>query len=111
MRKGFSFISREDAVTPVRDHVSKTIPEQALGLRQMLMEFAYLGTEKLSEIVNRGYDGDEDDPNILGVDVGALDFAEVHDRWLDLSTPVTIPAEPVEAPVESVEAKDPNADD
>lgn len=65
------------------DAVSAFIPDQSLSLREMMMQFAYIGTEKLQEIVNRGFDGDEDD-DIIGVDVGALDYSEVHDRMLDM---------------------------
>lgn len=83
MRKAFRFIPWEDVVTPVYDAVSCAIPDQSLSLREMMMRFAYIGNERLSEIINRGYDGDEDD-DLLGVDVSALDFAEVHDRIMEL---------------------------
>lgn len=95
MRKAFNFIPFEEVVTPVNDAVSAFIPDQALGLREMLMKFAYIGTERLEEIVNRGYDGDEDD-DLLGVDVGALDYAEVHDRMVDMVAQST--AKSVHAP-------------
>lgn len=84
MRKAFNFIKREDVLTPVFDKVSKFIPEQAISLRQLLMEFSYMSDEKVSEIVNRGYFGDEDDDDIIGVDASAFDFTEIHDRMIDL---------------------------
>lgn len=83
MRKAFRFIPWEDVVTPVYDAVSCAIPDQSLSLREMMMRFAYIGNDRLSDIINRGYDGDEDE-DLLGVDVSALDFAEVHDRIMDL---------------------------
>lgn len=83
MRKGFKFIPIEVAQTKVYDAVSAFVPDQSLSLRQIMMQFAYIGNDKLQEIVNRGFDGDEDE-DILGVDVGALDFAEVHDRMVDM---------------------------
>lgn len=83
MRKGFKFIPIEDVYTHVYDAVSATIPDQTLSLRDILMKYSYIGTEKLEEIVNRGFDGDEDD-DMIGVDIGALDLAEVHDRMLEL---------------------------
>lgn len=96
MRKGFKFISLDDAKTPVFDNVSKTVPDQSLSLRDMLLQFAYLDGRKLEEIVNRGFDGDEDDEDMLGVDAAALDFAELHDRLIELTPPVveTSPAAP-----------------
>lgn len=86
MRKGF-FINRDCVATKVSDHVGKFVPEQCLSLREMLMQFAYISGEKVEEIVNRGFDGDEDD-DLLGVDVGALDFAEIHDRALYLQSSI-----------------------
>lgn len=83
MRKGFKFIPQKDVVTHVYDSVSAFVPDQSISLRDLLMRFAYIGTEKLEEIVNRGFDGDEDE-DLIGVDVGALDFAEVHDRIIEL---------------------------
>lgn len=71
----------EDVVTPIYDTVSATIPDQSLSLRELMLQFAYIGNDRLEDIVNRGFDGDEDD-DLLGVDVGALDLAEVHDRVL-----------------------------
>lgn len=94
MRKAFKFIPHEDVLTHVYDAVSKTIPDQTLGLRDMLLQFAYVGTDKLEEIVNRGFDGDEDS-DLLGVDAGALDFAEIHDRMLSM----TRAARPAAAPI------------
>jgi len=84
VRKAFDFMDPRQAETRVHDHVSATIPDQSLSLREMMMRFAYIGTERLEEIVNRGWDGDEDDDQIQGIDIGALDYAEVHDRVLDL---------------------------
>lgn len=81
MRKGF-FIKPDDVLTPVHDKVSATIPDQSIGLRELMLKFAYIGNERLEDIINRGFDGDEDE-DILGVDAGALDYAEVHDRLLD----------------------------
>lgn len=105
MRKGFKFIPYEEVVTHVYDAISKTIPDQSLGLRDMLMQFAYLDGRKLEEIVNRGYDGDEDDEDILGVDAGALDFAELHDRLIDLQAAVVpIPVEPTPTQEDVVES-------
>lgn len=83
MRKGFLSCSPQEACTHVYDAVSAFVPDQSLSLREMMMQFAYIGSDKLQEIVNRGYDGDEDD-DLIGVDVGALDFSEVHDRMLDM---------------------------
>lgn len=83
MRKAFKFIKPEEVETPVYDNVGAFVPEQSLSLRQIMMQFAYIGNDKLQEIVNRGFDGDEDD-DLLGVDVGALDFAEVHDRMVEM---------------------------
>lgn len=80
MRKGFKFIEYNEVVTPVLDHVSKFVPDQSLSLEQIMAEFAYIGNDKISEIVNRGYDGDEDSDN-LGVPANSLDFAELHDRY------------------------------
>ena len=82
MRKPFK-ITKEDRQTPVFNRVSKFVPEQALSLREMLEQFSYLSGEKVSEIVNRGFVGDEDDEDVLGVDAGALDFTEIHDRLID----------------------------
>lgn len=84
MRKGFNNIPREDIVTPVFDKVSCTIPDQTLSLREMMLQFAYIGNDRLEDIINRGFDGDEDNDDILGVDAGALDYAEIHDRVLHL---------------------------
>lgn len=83
MRKGF-FIKPEDVATHVYDAVSKFVPDQSLPLREMLLQFSYLSGEKLAEIVNRGFDGDEDDEFLEGLDVFQLDFAEIHDRLMDL---------------------------
>lgn len=83
MRKGFQFIPQEDVLTPVTDKVSAMIPDQSIGLRELMLKFAYIGNERLEDIVNRGFDGDEDD-DLLGVDVGALDYSEVHDRIIEL---------------------------
>lgn len=99
MRKGFRFIDEKDVVTPVFDSVSKTVPDQALSMREMLMQFAYLDGRKLEEIVNRGFDGDEDDEDILGVDAGQLDFAEMHDRLIDLQR-AAVPVEPLPTPTQ-----------
>lgn len=103
MRKGFKFIPMSDVVTPVYDAVSKTIPDQSLSLRDMLLQFAYISGEKLSEIVNRGFNGDEDDDDILGVDVGALDFAEIHDRLMDLQRSAPVESAPSTPQVEVTE--------
>lgn len=111
MRKAFKFITGSEVETPVIDSVSATIPDQTLSLRELLMKFSYIGTEKLEEIVNRGFDGDEDD-DLLGVDVGSLDLAEVHDRILYLQAEQnnvrSVHVEPVEddisvTPMDSVE--------
>ena len=109
MRKAFKFIPHDDAVTHVYDAVSKTIPDQTLGLRDMLLQFAYIGTEKLSEIVNRGFDGDEDS-DLLGVDAGSLDYAEIHDRMLSMSRPAR-PVSAAPAPTQPVEPEDVPADE
>lgn len=85
IRKPWS-LPESDIYTHVYDPISATIPDQSLSLRDMMLQFAYIGTERLEDIVNRGYDGDEDDDEILGVDVGALDFAEVHDRMTELES-------------------------
>lgn len=82
MRKPFK-ITKEERQTPVFNQVSMFVPEQALSLRRMLEEFSYLSGEKVSEIVNRGFIGDEDDDDVLGVDASALDFTEIHDRLID----------------------------
>lgn len=92
MRKGF-FIKQEDVFTKVTDHVGEFVPDQSLSLRDMLLQFAYISGEKVEEIVNRGFDGDEDD-DVLGVDIGALDFAEIHDRALYLESALARSSEP-----------------
>lgn len=111
MRKGF-FINRDCVATKVTDHVGKFVPEQCLSLREMLMQYAYISGEKVEEIVNRGFVGDEDD-DLLGVDVGALDFAEIHDRALYLHKSLADVPEPddgtVEEPAEEPEQQ-PDAD-
>lgn len=84
IRKAFQWIDPEKVLTKVTDHISATIPDQTIPLRDMILKFAYIGSERIEEIVNRGFDGDEDDDDILGVDVGALDYAEVHDRMHEL---------------------------
>lgn len=84
MRKGF-FIDQNVVGTPVFDTVSKFVPDQSLPLREMLLQFSYLSGEKLGEIINRGFDGDEDDDFLLGVDASQLDFSEVHDRLIELT--------------------------
>lgn len=84
VRKAFQFIEDVQACTKIFDHVSATIPDQSISLRQMMMEFAYIGDDRLRDILERGWYEDEDDDDIMGVDVGALDFAEVHDRALEL---------------------------
>lgn len=82
VRKAFNFLPEEETVTHVYDAVSATIPDQSLTLRELLMKFAYIGEDRLQELVNRGWDDEDDD--VLGVDVGSLDFAEVHDRVIEL---------------------------
>lgn len=103
MRKGF-FIKQEDVFTKVTDHVGQFVPDQSLSLRDMLLQFAYISGEKVEEIVNRGFDGDEDD-DVLGVDVGALDYAEIHDRALYLESALsrssTAVQEPAQAPAQA----------
>lgn len=102
------FIDPEQVMTKVFNHRSATIPDQSLSLRDIMAQFAYIGNDKLRDIIERGFDGDEDDPTIMGVDVGALDFAEVHDRMLELEAmrnpvrEVAAPAPPV-APATEVE--------
>lgn len=67
------------------------------------MQFSYLGEDKLSEIVNRGFDGDEDD-GLLGVDVSQLDFSEVHDRMVEMYDelkPETVHSKPNPKPTPS----------
>ena len=83
IRKPWS-LPESDIYTHVYDAISATIPDQSLSLRQMIMQFAFIGNERLEELVNRGFDGDEDDDDILGVDIGSLDFAEIHDRMIEL---------------------------
>lgn len=83
VKKQFQPMTDEQMCTRVFDDVSATIPDQSISLREMMMKFAYIGSERLEEIVNRGFDGDEDE-DILGVDVGALDFSEVHDRMVEM---------------------------
>lgn len=99
VRKGLFAVPEEESVTKVFDHVSATIPDQTIPLRDMIMKFAYIGSERVEEIVNRGFYGDEDDDDILGVDVGALDFAEIHDRIRTLETALQNRAKVVHAPV------------
>lgn len=114
MRKGFKFIKPEEVVTHVYDARSAFVPDQSLSLREMMLQFGFLGAERMQEVINRGFDGDEDE-DLLGYDVGALDFSEVHDRMLDLmaiqSATRSIHAEPEPVvqepePVEPVEPKD-----
>lgn len=83
MRKGFKFIDPNKVFTPVYDARSAFVPDQSISLRDMMLQFGFIGAERMQEVINRGFDGDEDD-DLLGYDVGALDFAEVHDRMLDL---------------------------
>lgn len=104
MRKGF-FINKEDVFTKVTDHVGQFVPDQSISLRDMLLQFAYISGEKVEEIVNRGFDGDEDD-DILGVDVGALDYAEIHDRALYLESALARPSVSAKEPEEEP-AKEP----
>lgn len=115
VRKGLFAVPEEETLTIVHDHVSATIPDQTISLRDMIMKFAYLGTDKVEEIVNRGFYGDEDDDDILGVDVGALDYAEIHDRIINLETAFAnrrkvvhapSPVQEVDVPVESAESAD-----
>lgn len=84
MRKAFKWIDPDKALTKVTDHISATIPDQTIPLRDMILKFAYIGSDRVEEIINRGFYGDEDDDDILGVDVGALDYAEIHDRMTEL---------------------------
>ena len=84
MRKGLFSCPFEDACTKVYDHVSATIPDQSIGLKDLLVQFAYIGEERVRDIIERGFYDDEDDDDVLGYDVGALDFAEVHDRMIEL---------------------------
>ena len=97
MRKGFLSCPPEDAETVVFDSVSAFIPDQALSLRDMMLQFAYIGSERMEDIVNRGFIGDEDDDN-GGYMPGALDFAEIHDRLLDDSLLVSSAGRVVHAP-------------
>lgn len=107
VRKGLFAVPEEESVTKVFDHVSATIPDQTIPLRDMIMKFAYIGSERVEEIVNRGFYGDEDDEDILGVDVGALDFAEIHDRIRTLETALQNRAKIVHAPVVELPAEHP----
>lgn len=93
MRKPFK-ITKEDRQTPVFNRVSKFIPEQALSLRDMLEQFSFMSGERVSEIVNRGYIGDEDDDDVIGVDASALDFTEIHDRLIDRMNKSSLVREP-----------------
>ena len=97
MRKPFK-ITKEDRQTPVFNRVSKFVPEQALSLREMLEQFSYMSGEKVSEIVNRGFVGDEDDDDVLGVDASALDFTEIHDRLIDRMNRASLVREPKPKP-------------
>ena len=112
MRKAFKFIDPKKVVTSVYDCRSAFVPDQSLSLRELMTQFGFLGAERMSEIINRGFDGDEDD-DLLGVDVGALDYSEVHDRMLELMSSqkttraVHAEVEDVEAPASRVE--DPEA--
>lgn len=92
MRKAFNFIPMEDVVTPVFDEVSMFVPDQSLSLRDIMTQFAYIGSDRMSEIVNCGFIGDEDDDDVTGEDINTLDFAEVHDRLLDFMRPIRKPA-------------------
>lgn len=69
-------------MTPVYDAVSMFVPDLSLSLPQIMAQFAYIGSERLSEVVNRGYNGDEDSDGD-GTTLQDLDFAEVHDRLMD----------------------------
>lgn len=102
VKKGF-FAIPEKVVTKVFNHVSKFVPDQALPLRDLLLQFSYLGEEKMAEIVNRGFDGDEDD-GLLGVDVSQLDFSEVHDRMIDMRNSLRMSAPADAAPVDAAPA-------
>lgn len=84
VRKAFQFIDDKQTCTKVIDKVSATIPDQSISLREMMLQFAYIGDDRIRDILERGWYEDEDADDILGVDVGALDFAEVHDRVLEL---------------------------
>lgn len=102
MRKGFKFIDPADVVTPVIDGVSRFVPDMSLSLREIMDQFAYMGADRISEIINRGYIGDEDDDND-GTDPRTLDFAELHDRLFDKLSrvDVVLPAdEPAEEPAD-----------
>lgn len=109
VRKAFQFIEDEQSCTKIFDHVSATIPDQSISLRQMMMEFAYIGDDRLRDILERGWYEDEDDDDILGVDVGALDFAEVHDRALELMV-LQKKTRAVHAPVVDNSVSDDNAE-
>lgn len=114
MRKGFKFISKQERETPVFNQISQTVPDQTISLRELLLQFSYISDEKVSEIVNKGYIGDEDE-DVLGVDASCLDFTEIHDRLIDrmnkdslvrVPEPKSEPSlEPVEEPVEDAEGK------
>ncbi len=115
MRKAFKFIDPKKVVTHVYDCRSAFVPDQSLSLRDLMTQFGFLGAERMSEIINRGFDGDEDD-DLLGVDVGALDYSEVHDRMLDLmaaqktTRAVHTEVEDVEAPASRVEGPEAQAE-
>lgn len=97
MRKGFLSCPPESAETPVFDSVSAFVPDQSLSLRDMMLQFAYIGSERMEEILNRGFIGDEDDDN-GGYMPGALDFAEIHDRLIQDAEVISSAGRVVHAP-------------
>lgn len=113
MRKAFKFIKPEDVVTRVYDKVSATIPDQALSLRELMLRFSYLGEDRMQDVVNRGFDGDEDE-DLLGFDVSSLDYAEVHDRILELKAKDrnarSLHVEPVAEPEEVTPEPEPESE-
>lgn len=102
MRKGL-FTDRERVLTPVFDRVSQFVPDQSLSLRELLMQFAYMSGEKVEEIVNRGFTGDEDE-DILGYDASQLDFTEIHDRLIDQMNKASFVREPKKPVQDNIEA-------
>lgn len=86
-KKGFRFYP-DKVATKVFNSVSLFVPDMSLSLPEIMSQFAFVGSERLSEIVNRGYDGDEDSEGD-GTVLESLDFAEIHDRLIDTIPIVT----------------------
>lgn len=88
-KKAFKFYP-DKVRTKVFNSVSLFVPDMSLSLPEIMSQFAFVGSERLSELVNRGYDGDEDSEGD-GTVLESLDFAEIHDRLIDITPIVTTP--------------------